>query len=269
MPSPAPPTALHFVLLFFSGWVNRHQDQVIDYPIEENRVLREQLDGRRLHLNDLQRRRLAVKGKALGRKALGEVAWLVTPDTILRWYRQLVAKKYDGSRRRGPGRPSTDQQIADLVVRMARDNVSWGYTRLRDALRHLGHEIARNTVKRILLDHGIVPAPERNRKTPLRGEPTRPRSSCLSARGHVFGRREERSPPWHPFRNGPQRVDRVFAPHGVGPPPRRTITPRGAPHRTAPPSPPERRAQPGGLRRAPPSGQPAARAAGPARALWT
>ncbi len=165
MPSPAPPTALHFLLLAFSGWVNRHQNNVIDYLMEENRVLREQLGGRRLRLNDDQRRRLAVKGKLLGRKILGEVAGIVTPDTILRWYRQLVAKKYDGSKKRGPGRPSTDQEIADLVVRMANENPGWGYTRLRDALRHLGHEIARNTVKRILLDNGIVPAPERNRKT--------------------------------------------------------------------------------------------------------
>ena len=165
MSTPSPPTALHFLLLMFSGWVNRHQRQVIDYLMEENRVLREQLGGRRLRLNDDQRRRLAVKGKLLGRKILGEVAGIVTPDTILRWYRQLVAKKYDGSKKRGPGRPRTGREIADLVVGMATENPGWGYTRLRDALRHLGHEIARNTVKRILLDHRVVPAPERNRKT--------------------------------------------------------------------------------------------------------
>lgn len=165
MSTPSPQTALHFLLLMFSGWVNRHQRQVIDYLMEENRVLREQLGGRRLRLNDDQRRRLAVKGKLLGRKILGEVAGIVTPDTILRWYRQLVAKKYDGSKKRGPGRPRTGREIADLVVGMATENPGWGYTRLRDALRHLGHEIARNTVKRILLDHRVVPAPERNRKT--------------------------------------------------------------------------------------------------------
>jgi len=60
-----------------------------------------------------------VKSKALGRKALREIAGIVTPDTILRWYRRLIAKKYDGSSRRGPGRPPTDKEIADLVVRMA------------------------------------------------------------------------------------------------------------------------------------------------------
>jgi len=165
MPSSSPPNALHFLLLLFSGWVNRRQLAVIDYLKEENRVLREQLGGRRLRLNDDQRRRLAVKGKVLGRKVLQQVAGIVTPDTILRWYRKLVAKKYDGSKKRGRGRPRTAEEIAALLVRMAGENPTWGYTRLRDALWHLGHEIGRNTVKRILLDHGIEPAPERNRKT--------------------------------------------------------------------------------------------------------
>ena len=124
------------------------------------------MGGRRVRLNDDQRRRLAVKGKALGRKVLGEVAGIVTPDTILGWYRRLVARKYDGSKKRGPGRPSTKVDLAALVVRMATENPKWGYTRLRGALHHLGHEIGRNTIKRILNDHGIEPAPERGSKTP-------------------------------------------------------------------------------------------------------
>ena len=158
-------SALQFLLLFFAGWVNRSQQQVIEYLKEESRVLREQLGDRRLRLTDDQRRRLAVKGKALGRKMLGQIAGIVTPDTILRWYRQLVARKYDGSTKRRPGRPPTKKEVADLVVRMAQENTGWGYTRIRDALWHLGHELGRNTVKRILLAHGIEPAPERNRKT--------------------------------------------------------------------------------------------------------
>jgi hypothetical protein len=150
-------------------WSACHQNNVIDYLKEENRVLREQLGGRRLRLTDDQRRRLAVKGEALGRKVLQGVAGIVTPDTILRWYRRLVAKKYDGSKkRRKPGRPPTRKEIADLVVKMALANVGWGYTRIPDALHNLGHEICRNTVKRILLDHGIEPAPERARKTSWR-----------------------------------------------------------------------------------------------------
>jgi putative transposase len=160
--------ALRLLLHFFAGWVNRRQLNVIEYLKEENIVLREQLGGRRLRLTDAQRRRLAVKGKAIGRKALGEVACIVTPDTILRWYRRLIARKYDGSESRGPGRPRTAEDIAELVVRMAKESPSWGYTRIRDALGNLGHEIGRNTVKRILLEHGIEPAPERSKRTPWR-----------------------------------------------------------------------------------------------------
>lgn len=84
MATASPPHALHFLLLMFSGWVNRQQQQAIGYLLEENRVLREQLGGRRLRLTDDQRRRLAVKGKLLGRKILGQVAGIVTPDTSLR-----------------------------------------------------------------------------------------------------------------------------------------------------------------------------------------
>jgi transposase InsO family protein len=158
--------ALRLLLHFFAGWVNRRQLNVIEYLKEENTVLREQLGGRRLRLTDAQRRRLAVRGKAIGRKALKDVACIVTPDTILRWYRQLIAKKYDGSRCRGPGRPRTAEDIAELVVRMARESPSWGYTRIRDALGNLGHEIGRSTVRRILMEHGIEPAPERSKRTP-------------------------------------------------------------------------------------------------------
>ena len=152
------PPALQFLVFTAAGWLNRHQEDLIDYLREENRVLREQLGGRPLRLTDAQRRRLAVRGQTLGRRVLTQVAGIVTPDTILRWYRRLIAQKYDGSARRR--RPSTPQAIAELVVRMAVENPRWGYTRIRGALANLGHEIGRNTVKRILCDHGIAPAPE-------------------------------------------------------------------------------------------------------------
>ncbi|MCP4203385.1 MAG: transposase [bacterium] len=158
--------SLHFLVFTMAGWLNRHQVDLIDYLREENRILHQQLGSGRLRLTDEQRRRLAVRGKVLGRKALGEVAGIVTPDTILRWYRRLIAKKYDGSCHRGRGRPTTAKQIAELVVRMAEENPRWGYTRIRGALANLGHQIGRNTVKRILQDHGIEPAPERSRRTP-------------------------------------------------------------------------------------------------------
>ena len=87
---------------------------------------RQHRGSKRLRLTDDQRRRLAVRGKVLGRKALGEVAGIVTPDTILRWYRKLIAKKYDGSAHRGRGRPTTSQEIAGLAVRMAKENPGVG-----------------------------------------------------------------------------------------------------------------------------------------------
>lgn len=155
-----------FLLLAVAGWVNRSQQDAIDYLKEENRVLREHLDDGRLRFTDDQRRRLAVKAKALGKDGLHGLAELVTPETLLRWYARLIAKKYDGSPRRGPGRPRVAETIRELVVRMATENSSWGYTRICGALRNLGHEVGRNTVKRILAAHGIEPAHERRKRIP-------------------------------------------------------------------------------------------------------
>src|SRR5215813_3668069 len=160
------PPPLAFLVLVFAGWVNRQQQAVIDYLLEENRVLRAANGSGRLRLTDDQRRRLAVKGKVLGRRHLAAIAGIVTPDTILRWYRRLIATKYDGSQTRRPGRPATNPDIAALVVRMANENPTSGYTRIRGGLRHLGHDVARNTIKAILKDHGIEPAPERRTKMP-------------------------------------------------------------------------------------------------------
>jgi transposase InsO family protein len=156
-------TALHFLLLTVAGWVNGRKLAAIDYLREENRVLRAQFGSKRLKLTDAERRALAVKGRALGRKVLGELASIVTPDTILGWYRKLVAAKYDGTPKRGCGRPRKSVDVHALVVRMARENPRWGYTRLVGAMKNLGHELGRNTVKRILAQAGIAPAPERRK----------------------------------------------------------------------------------------------------------
>jgi putative transposase len=145
--------------------MNQRQLQMIDYLREENRVIREHLDGRRLRLNDVQRRRLAAKAKGLGRKFLAEVATIVTPETLLAWHRKLIARKYDGTRERGPGRPHTIAEIEILVVRMAEENRDWGYRRIQGALSNLGHALARSTIAEILERHGVDPAPERIRKT--------------------------------------------------------------------------------------------------------
>jgi transposase InsO family protein len=146
-----------------AGWINEHQQAAIDYLREENRVLKEQLGGKRLRLTDDQRRRLAAKGKALGRRALKEIASIVTPDTILRWHRQLIAQKWT-HKRRSPGRPRTMREIADLAVRMACENSLWGYSRIQGALENLGHRVGRTTIASILKQHGIEPAPERGRR---------------------------------------------------------------------------------------------------------
>jgi putative transposase len=96
---------------------------------------------------------------------LQELTTVVTPATLLAWHRRLIARKYDGSKQRGPGRPRTRDGVRDLVVRMATENRSWGYRRIQGALANLGHEIARGTIANILKEHGLEPAPERERKT--------------------------------------------------------------------------------------------------------
>src|SRR2546425_192744 len=100
---------LHVLIAMVAGWLQRHQQQVITYRLEENRVLKAQLGGRRLRLTATERRRLATLAHPLGRKRLKAVATLVTPETLLRWYKQLIAQKCDGSTQRQQlGRPRGD-----------------------------------------------------------------------------------------------------------------------------------------------------------------
>src|SRR5712664_2749396 len=162
---PPLPYPLRFVLVALAGWMNQQQRDVIDYLHEENRVLREQLGPRRLRFTDAQRRRLAGKAKTLGRRVLRDFATIVTPDTLLAWHRTLIAKKYDGSTRRGPGRPPVVVEIRALIVRMAADNRGWGYTRIQGALANLDHAVSRGTIATILRKHGLEPAPECVKKT--------------------------------------------------------------------------------------------------------
>src|SRR5229473_805621 len=124
---------VQMLLLMFAGWVNRHRLDLIEYLQEENCVLKERMGGRRLRFTDAERRRLARKAQALGRKVLNELQTLVTPDTLLRWYRELVASKWNYSHRRGPGRPRVMKTIVELILQMALENPSWGYTRIRGA----------------------------------------------------------------------------------------------------------------------------------------
>ena len=152
-----------FIVVALAGWLNQQQQDIVAYLSEENRVLREQLKGKRIRFTDDQRRRLAAKGKALGSKVLGEVCTLVTPETVLRWYRTLIARKDDGSANRGPGRPRVQESIEELVVRMAKGDLSWGYGRIQGALDNLGHSISRSAIARILKEHGLEPASRRRK----------------------------------------------------------------------------------------------------------
>jgi putative transposase len=157
-----------FLLISVAGWMNQQQRDVIEYLREENRVLRTHLGNRRIRFTDDQRRSLAAKAKLVGRKLLSELSTIVTPETLLRWHGDLIACKYDGSKRRNPGRPAPGKEIEELVVRLAKENRSWVYLRIRGALSNLGYEVSRNTIANILKRNGIESAPDRVRKTTWR-----------------------------------------------------------------------------------------------------
>ena len=118
--------------MIFASWVHREQQKTIDFYQTQLKAVMDAQGKKRLPLTDDQRRILAVKGKSLGRKALMELTTIVTPDTILRWHRQLVAEKWTHTRR-SPGRPRIMQVITELTIRMARENPRWGYTRIQGA----------------------------------------------------------------------------------------------------------------------------------------
>jgi putative transposase len=150
------------ILAYITGTVDQELLLRNEYLAAENRILRGQLKGR-LKLSDAERAKLGEIGRRLGRKALGEVANAALPDTILAWYRRLVARKFDRSKHRSPGRPRVDKTIEGLIVRMAEENLSWGYDRIVGSLANLGYEVSDQTVGNILRRHGVPPAPERKR----------------------------------------------------------------------------------------------------------
>ena len=136
-----------------------------EYLAAENRILKAQLKTP-LRLTDAERMTLAEIAHRLGRKALEDVANVVKPNTLLGWYRRLIARKFDGSKsRRYPGRPRIDDEIEQMVVRMAKENSDWGYDRIVGAMANLGYRLSDQTVGKILQRHGIPPAPERKRTT--------------------------------------------------------------------------------------------------------
>jgi hypothetical protein len=152
-------------LAFVTGLVNQELLLQNEYLAAENRILRCHLPTR-LRLCDAERCTLAEIGKRLGRKGLKPVACTAQPDTILAWYRRLIARKFDGSRyRAAPGRPRVEPEVEALVVRLARENSGWGYDRIVGALSNLGHRLSDQTVGNILRRYGIAPAPKRSQTT--------------------------------------------------------------------------------------------------------
>jgi hypothetical protein len=121
------------ILAYISGTVDQELLLRNEYLAAENQILRSQLKGRP-KLSDAERAKLGEIGRRLGRKALGDVATAALPDTILGWYRRLVARKFDGSKHRSPGRPRVDRAIEELIVLMAEENRSWGYDQIVGAL---------------------------------------------------------------------------------------------------------------------------------------
>ena len=153
------------ILAYVTGTVDQELLLRNEYLATENRILNAQLKGR-LKLSDAERATLGEIGHRLGRKVLGEVANVARPDTILAWYRKLVARKFDGSKaRRGPGRPRVGRGLERLIVRMAEENRDWGYDRIAGALANLGYEVCDQTVGNILQRYAVPPAPERKHTT--------------------------------------------------------------------------------------------------------
>ena len=153
------------ILAYITGTVDQELLLRNEYLVAENRILKAQVEGRLL-LSDAERATLGEIGHRLGRKALEDVANAARPDTILGWYRRLVARKFDGSKGRArPGRPRIEAAIEQLIVRMAKENPGWGYDRIVGALANLGHEVSDQTVGNVLKRHGVPAAPERRHTT--------------------------------------------------------------------------------------------------------
>ena len=181
------------ILAYITGSVDQALLLRNEYLATENRILRNQITGR-VRLTDGERKTLATNGQKLGKQALQEVATIVKPDTILAWHRRLVAQKFDGSaQRKTPGRPMIAPELEALVVRLAKEDRSWGYDRIVGALANLGYTLSDQTVGNILKRHGIPPAPERKvAYLGLADNSRGPLLSCLRGLSPPVGRSRNR-----------------------------------------------------------------------------
>src|ERR1019366_5299345 len=157
------------MLAYITGTVDQELLLRNEYLAAENRILRAQIQGRLL-LSDGEKATLAEIAHRLGRKALAELAAVAKPDTLLAWYRKLIATKFDGSKfRKSWGRPRVDEETERLVVRIAKENPGWGYDRIVGAMANLGQRLSDQTVGNILRRHDIPPAPQPKRTTTWKG----------------------------------------------------------------------------------------------------
>ncbi len=161
-----PRTFLALLVAGMACWLEWRAAVQIEYLKLENRLLRARLGRRRCLFTDPELRTLAVLAKEVGSTKLRDLDSLVSSGTLLRWHRELVAQKWTFLERRRPGRPRTNIDIELLIVRMADENPSWGYTRIRGALLTLDIKMGRGTIRRILKDHLIEPAPALGRHIP-------------------------------------------------------------------------------------------------------
>jgi len=156
------------LVTYLAYCIDKELYKAIDYLREQVRVLVEQQEkqNKRILLTNSQRMRIAAKAKKLSRKMLEKCTVLFTPDTILGWYRNLIAEKYNGSENRGKvGRPQISQEMVNLVIRFKEENPRWGYQKITDQLVYLKYNISKSTVKNILIENGYDPEPDLTVKT--------------------------------------------------------------------------------------------------------
>ena len=156
------------LLTYLAYCVDKELYKAIDYLKEQVRVLVEQQEkqNKRVLLTNSQRMRVAAKAKMISRKMLEQCTVLFTPDTVLGWFRKLIAEKYNGSQNRGKvGKPQISQEIVNLVIRFKEENPRWDYQKIKDQVVYLGYNISTSTVKNILIENGYDPEPDLTVKT--------------------------------------------------------------------------------------------------------
>ena len=150
------------VLALVSGKVEQELLVRNEYLAAENRILKSKLK-KPVSFNDSERIQLAKIGKRLGLNALREISCIVKPETVLKWFRKLVAKKFDGSSyRKTFGRPPISLELEKLIIRFAEENPGWGYDRIAGALSNIVYKVSDRSVGNVLKRNGIPPAPERD-----------------------------------------------------------------------------------------------------------